>query len=229
MRFGTPTPRLPRSPLPAPRLVARKPMPPVERSVVVGLGNPGEEYAKTRHNVGFDVLDLLASRWGASFERSNLLTGIVATAAPMGFPAARVRLVKPTTYMNLSGPAYARALKVFESEVEGSLVVMDDFALDFGRLRFRAEGSSGGHNGLKSIEGALGTRTYPRLRIGIGPVPSGRDPADFVLSRYNSEERKELPFLIASAADAVETWLREGMSKAMEKHNRSGGDGSEGD
>lgn len=199
-------------------------MPPVERSVLVGLGNPGEEYAKTRHNVGFDVLDLLATRWGATFERSNLLTGLVANASPRGLPAARVRLVKPTTYMNLSGTAYARALKVFEAPVEGALVVLDDFALDFGRLRFRAEGSSGGHNGLKSIEGSLGSKAYPRLRIGIGPVPSGRDPADFVLSRYNAAERKELPFLLESAADAVETWLRDGIAKAMEKHNRSADD-----
>lgn len=203
-------------------------MPPVERSVVVGLGNPGEEYAKTRHNIGFDVVDLLAARWGASFERSNLLTGIVATATVRGFPVERVRLVKPTTYMNLCGPAHARAIKVFESAPEGALVVLDDFALDFGRLRLRAEGSSGGHNGLKSIEASLGTQAYPRLRIGIGPVPEGRDPADFVLSRYNAAERKELPFLIEAAADAVETWLRDGMAKAMEKHNRGGGEGGVG-
>ncbi len=199
-------------------------MPPVERSVVVGLGNPGEEYAKTRHNIGFEVVDLLAERWGASFERSNLLTGLVATAVPRGFPVERIRLVKPTTYMNLCGPAYTRATKVFEAEVDGALVVLDDFALDFGRLRLRAEGSSGGHNGLKSIEGSLGTKTYPRLRIGIGPVPSGRDPADFVLARYNAAERKELPFVVQAAADAVETWLKLGMAKAMEIHNRKGED-----
>lgn len=199
-------------------------MPPIERAVVVGLGNPGEEYAKTRHNVGFDVLDVLAKRYGASFERSNLLTGLVATASPEGFPAARVRLVKPTTYMNLCGPAYARALKVFEVVPAGALVVLDDFALDFGRLRMRAEGSSGGHNGLKSIEGSIGSPAYPRLRVGIGPVPSGRDPADFVLSRYNAAERKELPFVLETAADAVEAWLRHGIERAMEKHNRRGDD-----
>ena len=191
----------------------------VERSVLVGLGNPGEEYARTRHNVGFDVVDLLAKRWGATFERSNLLTGLVATASPPGCPAPRVRLVKPTTYMNLCGPAFARALKVFEGAVEGALVVVDDFALDFGRLRFRAEGTSGGHNGLKSIEGALGTKAYPRLKVGIGPVPAGRDPADFVLSRYHAEERKELPFLIEAAADAAELWLREGLVRASERTN----------
>ena len=189
---------------------------------MVGLGNPGEEYAKTRHNVGFDVVDLLAKRWGASFERSNLFTGLVATALPACAPAGRVRLVKPTTYMNLCGPALVRALKVFEAVPEAALVVVDDFMLDFGRLRMRLDGSSGGHNGLKSIEGSLGSRAYPRLKIGVGPVPAGRDPADFVLSRYNAEERKELPFLLERAADAVELWLREGPAKAMDRYNGKG-------
>ena len=186
--------------------------------LLVGLGNPGPEYAGTRHNVGFDVVDRLAARWGARFERSNLVQGLVATAVPEGLP--RIRLFKPMTFMNVCGPAYARALHVFEVEADASLVVVDDFMLDFGRLRFRADGSSGGHNGLKSIEGALKTRVYPRLKIGIGMPPNGRDPADFVLSRYAADERKELPFLLEEAADAVVTWLTLGMDKAMERHNR---------
>ena len=124
------------------------------------------------------------------------------------------------TYMNLCGPAYAKALKVFEAEGAGALVVVDDFMMDFGRLRFRGEGSSGGHNGLKSIEGAVGGGVYPRLKIGIGMPPNGRDPADFVLSRYAADERKELPFVLEEAADAVVTWLALGMDKAMERHNR---------
>ena len=190
------------------------------RALIVGLGNPGEEYAATRHNVGFEVVDLLARRWGCAFERSRLVTGLVATASPSGLPVDRVRLFKPTTYMNLCGPAYVRALKVFEAEPPGALVVVDDFMLDFGRLRLRPDGSCGGHNGLRSIEGALGAQAYPRLRIGIGPVPGGRDPADFVLCRYNAAERKELPFLIEAAADAALTWLAHGMAKAMERHNR---------
>lgn len=190
--------------------------------LVVGLGNPGPEYDGTRHNVGFDVVDRLAARWGVRFERSGWVPGLVATAAPEGLP--RVRLFKPTTFMNVIGPAYARALKVFEAEVDASLVVVDDFMLDFGRLRFRADGSSGGHNGLKSIEGALKTRVYPRLKVGIGPVPGTRDPADFVLGRYDAAQRKELPFLVEEAADAVLTWLRFGIDKAMERHNRKGAD-----
>jgi peptidyl-tRNA hydrolase, PTH1 family len=195
-------------------------MPSPSRSLLVGLGNPGDEYAGTRHNVGFEVLDLLAKRWGANFSKSNLVQGLVATAEPRGLPVDRVRMVKPLTFMNLSGPAYARAIKVFEAEIEGSLVVVDDFMLEFGQLRFRADGSSGGHNGLKSIEGALASQVYPRLKVGIGPVPARRDPADFVLTRYSSTEKKELPFLIEEAADAAVTWLTSGMPKAMEKHNR---------
>ena len=186
--------------------------------LVVGLGNPGDEYAHTRHNVGFEVVDLLAKRWGATFSRSGFYQGLVADASPDGLP--RTRLVKPTTYMNLVGPVYARAMKVHEAETKDALVVVDDFMLPFGRLRFRPDGSTGGHNGLKSIEETLGTRAYPRLRIGIGPVPGKRDPAEYVLGRYDATQRKELPFTLEEAADAVVTWLRVGMTKAMDRHNR---------
>ncbi len=186
--------------------------------LVVGLGNPGDAYAKTRHNLGFEVVDLLARRWGASFSRSGFYDGLSADASPEGLP--RVRLVKPSTFMNLVGPVYVRAAKVHEVEVESALIVVDDFMLPFGRLRFRPEGSAGGHNGLKSVEESLGSRAYPRLRVGIGPVPGRRDPADYVLGRYPAEQRKELPFPLAAAADAVVTWIRLGMSKAMDRHNR---------
>jgi PTH1 family peptidyl-tRNA hydrolase len=124
--------------------------------LVFGLGNPGPEHEKTRHNVGLDVVDLLAKRWGAAFSRSGFLDGLVADAEPEGLP--RVRLVKPSSFMNLVGPVYARALKVYEAEPVDALVVSDDFALPFGRKRFRPQGSSGGHNGLKSIEGAIGSQ-----------------------------------------------------------------------
>ena len=191
--------------------------------LVVGLGNPGDEYARTRHNLGAMVCDRLAEAWGASFQRSGLLAALVANATPEGL--APTRLVKPTSFMNLSGPLYARALKVFEANAPEALVVVDDFMLDFGRMRFRPEGSSGGHNGLKSVEDSLGTRAYPRLRIGIGPVPGRQDPADFVLGRFNAEQRKELPFVIQAGADAVVTWLRDGMDKAMERHNGKGAEG----
>jgi peptidyl-tRNA hydrolase, PTH1 family len=190
--------------------------------LVVGLGNPGEEYARTRHNLGAMVVDLLAEKWGAAFQRSGLLAAHVASASPDGLPA--LRLVKPTPYMNVTGPVYARALKVFETPAAEALIVVDDFMLDFGRLRLRPDGSSGGHNGLKSVEEALGSRAYPRLRVGIGPVPGRQDPADFVLGRFNAEQRKELPHVVEDAAAAVVTWLRDGMDRAMERHNRKDGD-----
>lgn len=198
-------------------------MPAPDRRVVVGLGNPGREYVGTRHNVGYDVLDLLARRWKAEFEPDRLVSGLVATASPPGLSVGRVRLVKPTTFMNLSGSAYAKALKVFSTEPAGALVVVDDFMMDLGRLRLRADGSSGGHNGLRSIEGTVGT-VYPRLKIGIGTPPGGRDPADFVLSRFSAAERKELPFVLEAAADAVTTWLAEGIDRAMERFNRRSAD-----
>jgi PTH1 family peptidyl-tRNA hydrolase len=190
----------------------------VDSRLVVGLGNPGDEYAHTRHNVGFEVVDLLAKRWGATFSRSGFFQGLVADASPDGLP--RTRLVKPSTFMNLVGPVYARAMKVHEAEPKDALVVVDDFMLPFGRLRFRPDGSTGGHNGLRSIEETLGSRAYPRLRVGIGPVPGKRDPADYVLGRYDAAQKKELPFTLEEAADAVVTWLRVGMTKAMDRHNR---------
>jgi PTH1 family peptidyl-tRNA hydrolase len=186
--------------------------------IVVGLGNPGPDYDGTRHNVGFRVADLLAARFGASFERSRF---VQAHAADARRGEDRVRLVKPYTFMNLVGPAYRRTLEVYEAAPEDALVVVDDFMLPFGRLRLRKEGSAGGHNGLKSIEQAMGSQVYPRLRIGIGEVPSGRDAADYVLTRWNATERKELPFVIEAAADAVVTWLDEGIDRAMERHNRA--------
>jgi PTH1 family peptidyl-tRNA hydrolase len=186
--------------------------------LVVGLGNPGPEYDGTRHNVGFRVADLLAARFDASFERSRF---VQAHVADVRRGEERLRLVKPYTFMNLVGPAYRRTLEVYEAAAEDALVVVDDFMLPFGRLRLRKEGSAGGHNGLKSIEQALGSQQYPRLRIGIGEVPPGRDPADYVLTRWNAAERKELPFVVEAAADAVVTWLDHGIERAMERHNRA--------
>src|SRR5205085_2183497 len=122
-----------------------------QRSLVVGLGNPGDEFDGTRHNIGFAVLDLLAKRWGSPFDRSRLVEGLVATVSPRtpdDLPVDRVRLVKPWTFMNLSGGTYKRALKVYEADVAGALVVVDDFMLEFGQLRLRESGSSGGHRGL---------------------------------------------------------------------------------
>jgi PTH1 family peptidyl-tRNA hydrolase len=192
--------------------------------VLFGLGNPGRGYATTRHNAGFQVLDAVAERHGGSFRPSRFLPGETADVTVEG---RRLRLAKPHSFMNLCGPVYVRALEVFEASPPEALVVLDDFMLPFGRLRLRAEGSSGGHNGLRSIEGALASRAYPRLRVGIGPCPAPVDPAVWVLERYGAEERRALPALLDRAADAALSWAVEGIDAAMRRFNPDPAPGAE--
>jgi PTH1 family peptidyl-tRNA hydrolase len=184
--------------------------------LLFGLGNPGSRYAKTRHNAGWQVLDELAGRQGAAFRRTRLLHGEV---ADLRIGERQVRMVKPASFMNLVGPVYRRALEVFDVEAPAALVLVDDFQLAMGRLRFRADGSPGGHNGLKSIEGALGSGAYPRLKLGIGPAPEGARWADYVLKRYDAGQRRQLPELLERAADACEAWVREGLEAAANRFN----------
>ncbi len=177
--------------------------------VVVGLGNPGPRYADTRHNIGFLVVDALAdSRWG---ERHGALT------ATMGRGEDEVLLVKPQTYMNRSGEA-VRALREEQGfEPEEVLVVLDDFLLDFGRVRLRRAGSDGGHNGLGSIVERLGTERVPRLRLGVGPVPQGEDDIDFVLAPFAG--RDDVAGLVERGCAATRCWLHEGIEAAMNRFN----------
>jgi peptidyl-tRNA hydrolase, PTH1 family len=188
----------------------------VDARLLFGLGNPGSRYAKTRHNAGWQVLDLLAERHGGAFQRTRLLHGEVADVRVGG---ARVRMVKPSSFMNLCGPVYRRALEVWDLQPAAALVVVDDFALPFGRLRLRPGGSAGGHNGLRSILDALGGAEFPRLRLGIGPVPEAVDPAEWVLHRYDATQRRALPDLLQAAAAACEAWLAEGLDAAMNRFN----------
>lgn len=189
--------------------------------ILFGLGNPGRRYAKTRHNAGWQVLDVLAERRGVSFKRTRLLHGEL---ADLRIDDQLVRMVKPSSYMNLCGPVYQRALELWDCEATEALVLVDDFSLPMGRLRFRSDGSPGGHNGLKSIEASLGTKVYPRLRLGIGPAPEGAPWVDYVLRRYNADQKKALPTLLDTAADATELWVRDGLSAAMNRYN--GGPGA---
>ena len=184
----------------------------------MGLGNPGPEYADTRHNAGFRLADHLAERWKLGVfrrgERARQASGVVA--------GRDVKLLKPQTYMNRSGAALAplRALPGFDP-AQHLLVLVDDVALPTGRFRLRGAGSAGGHNGLKSIEGALQRQDYPRLRIGVGAKPPEIDDlADWVLSDFEPEEREALEALVDPMAEAVECWLAEGIETAMTKHNR---------
>ncbi len=188
--------------------------------VILGLGNPGDDYAETRHNVGWWLVDHLADVWHFEGWRkdgsSRVATGMVGRH--------RVRLVKPQTYMNLSGAALRPYLRR-ESWLPATdlLVVVDEVALPIGSYRLRAGGSAGGHNGLKSIEGALGSQEYPRLRIGVGPPPGRQrrgDLADYVLSPFGKGEAATVRELLPPLTEATETWLAEGTETAMNRFNR---------
>ena len=183
--------------------------------IVVGLGNPGREYAATRHNLGFMVVDELARRQGAAERRNRFHSDVVEI-----FDAEeKIVLLKPRTYMNLSGTAVREAINWYKVSLEELLVVVDDIDLPFGSLRVRATGGSGGHNGLKSIIAELQSDAFPRLRIGIdrGPGHATRQ----VLSRFTSEEARVLPSVLETAADCVLEWERQGIINAMNRCNRA--------
>lgn len=182
--------------------------------VVVGLGNPGTRYAETRHNIGWLVVDRLADLAGWSGRGRTR----DASAVVMGrFRGEDLTLVKPLTFMNDSGLAVRKVLAREHAPLNDLLVVTDDFALPFGKLRFREAGSAGGHNGLRSIIGELGTEKFARLRVGIGDPR--RNARDHVLSTFAPDERERLSELLDAAAEAVETWTREGTSKAANRWN----------
>jgi len=190
--------------------------------LVVGLGNPERSYAGTRHNIGFEVIDQLASRLGWTkpddFDRlaktkfdGLMLDGVVGSE--------KLALLKPTTYMNLSGRSVQAAMAFYQLTPPDIMVVLDDLALPVGRLRLRGAGSSGGHNGLKDIERALGTSEYPRLRIGIDPPPPRVAGRDYVLGRFTPEQRDLLEPAIGRACGAIVTWIDKGLSTAMNQFN----------
>jgi PTH1 family peptidyl-tRNA hydrolase len=189
--------------------------------LIIGLGNPGRRYEATRHNVGWWVLDHLADVWRFdSWKRDN--DAMAATATIDGI---RVRLLKPLTYMNLSGAVLRPYLRRETWSADSDLIViLDDVALPVGKIRIRARGSAGGHNGLKSIEAAVGNRDYARLRIGVGPPAERRalydDLSDFVLSPFARDERETITSLMPRIESAVDSWLHEGVERAMNTYNR---------
>ena len=183
--------------------------------VICGLGNPGERYRLTRHNIGFRVVDLLADRWAVSSGRVRDGAAVLTVERPE--PAGRVMLVKPLRAMNLSGRPLAAAIR--QTQVDPAtdlLVVIDDIDLPLGRLRIRGSGSAGGHNGLRDVIAALGSDQIARLRVGIGR--SG-DAADHVLSTFKRSEHDLVTDVIATAADAAESWLAHGIEAAMTAFN----------
>ncbi len=185
--------------------------------VVLGLGNPGPEYDATRHNVGWWVLDRLAYDW--DFETFRRDGRTLVTEGTVG--DVEVRLVKPTTYMNRSGLAVGllAAIDGFDP-AKDLLVVVDDAALEVGRVRFRPEGSAGGHNGLKSVSGALQSNAFARLRIGVGTKPEGTDLSDWVLAPMPGEDEEVVVGLLPELTRGVEVWLAEGIEAAMSRFNR---------
>jgi PTH1 family peptidyl-tRNA hydrolase len=182
--------------------------------VVVGLGNPGPAYEKTRHNVGFEVIDRLAERLGADAEKKKF-SSLVRQAR---WQERSVLLVKPQTYMNCSGQAVAAVLGFYRLGLERLLVITDDAALEPGQIRLRAKGSSGGHKGLADIIEKVKSEAFARLRVGIGSCP-GAQMADYVLSRPSGAERVLLERAAETAAEAVVCWLRDGIEAAMNRYN----------
>jgi peptidyl-tRNA hydrolase, PTH1 family len=186
--------------------------------LVVGLGNPGREYAGNRHNVGFMVADLLASRVGAKFGRSKRAHAEVAEGR-LGFGGPKLVLIKPLTFMNLSGAPVVSLAQFFKVPVENVIAVHDELDVPFGQVRAKRGGGEGGHNGLRSMSKSLSSKEYARVRFGIGRPPGRQDPADYVLSDFAGAERKELEFLVDRAADVVEAVVLEGVEWAQNKYH----------
>jgi len=184
--------------------------------LVVGLGNPGRKYTGTRHNIGFDVLDLVAERHRAGWE-SAPAEALLARWRTVPEP---VLLAKPLTFMNLSGQAIGDLLRFYKIDVGDLLVVVDDTNLDLGRLRARPGGSAGGHNGLKSVIAQFGSEAFARLRVGVGRGDARRDLADHVLATFDAGERTVVAETVAKAADAVELFVGEGIGPVMNRFNR---------
>ncbi|MET9211839.1 MULTISPECIES: aminoacyl-tRNA hydrolase [unclassified Nocardia] len=181
-------------------------------ALVVGLGNPGPEYERTRHNVGFLVADVLAERVGGRFAVHKKSGADLLQARLDG---RQILIAKPRAYMNLSGRPVAALAKFFSVPVDQVIVVHDELDLPFGTIRLKQGGGEGGHNGLRSISQALTTKDYLRTRIGIGRPPGRQDPADYVLKPFAAPERKEVPVIVEQAADAVELLLKVGLETAQ--------------
>lgn len=183
--------------------------------LIVGLGNPGTEYARTRHNAGFLAIECLAQRHGLSGAKTKFHAGVL--EGPIA--GERCVLMQPMTFMNRSGLAVAEALRFYKLEPADLLVLVDETALPLGRIRLRAGGSPGGHNGLDDIQQKLGTPEYPRLRIGVDSGPARVAKKDWVLGRFTDDQLDQLQPALLKAADAVESWITEGIDKTMSLFN----------
>lgn len=186
-----------------------------DMKVIVGLGNPGTKYAGTRHNIGFDTVTALADKYSIKL-KDKKFNGLIGEGFIEG---EKVMLVQPQTYMNLSGECVGLIAGFYKLDAEDIIVICDDINLDTGRLRIRAKGSAGGHNGLKNIIAHLGTEAFPRIRIGVGEKTEGWDLADYVLARFSGDDEATIRKAIKNAVGAVETWISYDIGKAMNLYN----------
>ncbi|MEJ5247583.1 aminoacyl-tRNA hydrolase [Caldilinea sp.] len=190
-----------------------------ELKMIVGLGNPGPQYSRNRHNIGFQCVELCAQRWGIALDRLQMRAQTGNGFVTRDGLRQKVLLVKPLTFMNASGEAVAPLARFYRIEPSSILVIHDDLDLPAGKLRLRPGGSSGGQRGVQSIIEQLGTQEFPRIRVGIGRPPNGMDPAAYVLQNFSEEEEVIFTPLRARIVEAAECWLFEGVERAMNRFN----------
>ncbi|RLJ81300.1 aminoacyl-tRNA hydrolase [Planococcus citreus] len=183
--------------------------------MIIGLGNPGKPYEETRHNIGFHVIDRLAKEWNASLTQSKFKGMYSVVHRPEG----KVMLVKPLTYMNLSGECIGPLMDYYNVDMEDIVVIYDDLDLPAGQLRLRQKGSAGGHNGIKSLIQHLGTQQFNRMRIGISRPPAGMKVPDYVLAKFNAEEKPLMQEAVGKSADACNYWLSKPFIEVMNEYN----------
>lgn len=188
----------------------------VDMKLIIGLGNPGKPYEHTHHNVGFDTIDVLADRMGITLNQTKF-NGVYGTVHR---PEGKVILLKPLTYMNLSGECVRPLMDYFDIDIEDIVVIYDDLDLEKGKLRLRQKGSAGGHNGIKSLIQHLGTQEFNRIRIGINRPPQGMKVSDYVLARFSKEDQPLMQESFEKAADASMYWLEKSFVEVMNKFNQ---------
>lgn len=186
--------------------------------LVIGLGNPGKVYEDTRHNIGFRIAKTLGAKYGATFKPD--LARVKGSLGKICIEEKEIRILMPMTYMNESGLSVGMCRRFYKMPTSHLIVVTDDASLPFGKIRLREQGSSGGHNGLKSVEAHLGTQEYSRLKVGIGDNEE-QDLSDHVLGRFTQKQQQQLPKVVNEAVEAIELWISKGIKMAMQKVNRS--------
>ena len=183
--------------------------------LIIGLGNPGEEYGQTRHNIGFIILNKFSEETGILAQISKFNSILVKSE----YAGKALLCVKPYTFMNNSGSAVLKVIKHFEGKIESTIIIHDDLDIEFGEIKFKSGGGTGGHNGLESIVKKLGRSDFDRLRFGIGRPHGRKDPADFVLSKFKRSEIRELDSIISISVEALEDYVENGINYAMNKYN----------